>query len=446
MTRGRLALTTLGCSRNDVDSDELRARLTADGWEVTDEESGADAILVNTCAFVASAKKDSIDTVLSAADHAPVIVTGCMAERYGRDLAAELPEAAAVVGFDAYTSISSVVDQVLRGDAVPSHVPRDRRLLLPLSPVERSVDGVPGTAGLARTVTDAFVAVKLASGCDRRCTFCAIPSFRGAFTSRRPSDVLHEVQQVAQQGAREVLLVSENSTSYGKDLGDLRLLETLLTELGAVPGIERVRVSYLQPAEMRPSLEQVIANTPGVAPYFDLSFQHAAPGLLRSMKRFGGIDDFLALLGRIRELAPTAGVRSNVIVGFPGETESDLDILADFIAEGRLDAIGVFGYSDEDGTAAVDLPGHVSEHEIAERVHHISALVDECVVQRAEDRIGEHVRMLVESVDDGVTVGRADHQGPEDARTVFPDLRAPVGSFVHGSVIATDGPDLVARS
>lgn len=443
--QGKVALTTLGCARNDVDSDELRARLTTAGWEVTDDETDADVVLVNTCGFVASAKKDSIDTVLQAADHAPVIVTGCMAERYGVDLAAELPEAAAVVGFDTYERMPDIVSRVLRGEAITSHEPMDRRLLLPLTPVDRSIDGTPGTAGLARTVDAPMIAIKLASGCDRRCSFCAIPSFRGAFSSRRPSDVIHEVRQVVAQGAKEVMLVSENSTSYGKDLGDLRLLETLLTEIGSIPGLLRARANYLQPAEMRPSLERVIAQTPGVAPYFDLSFQHAEPSVLRRMRRFGGIDDFLALLQRIRALNPSAGVRSNVIVGFPGETESDLDVLADFIAEGNFDAMGVFGYSDEEGTEAVHLPGHLSDAEIADRVRHIAALVDECTLQRAEDRIGERVEVLIESCDEAGAVGRAAHQGPEDSVTVLPAVQASIGDVLVGVIIETDGPDLVAQ-
>ena len=197
--------------------------------------------------------------------------------------------------------------------------------------------------------------LKLASGCDRRCTFCAIPSFRGSFVSRRPSDVLGEAVWLAGEGVREVFLVSENSTSYGKDLGDLRLLETLLPELAAVEGIDRVRVSYLQPAETRPGLVEAIATTPGVAPYFDLSFQHASASVLRRMRRFGDPESFLGLLEQVRGHAPRAGVRSNVIVGFPGETEADLQVLCDFLVAARMDVTGVFGYSDEDGTEAAGL-------------------------------------------------------------------------------------------
>ena len=216
--------------------------------------------------------------------------------------------------------------------------------------------------------------LKLASGCDRRCTFCAIPSFRGSFVSRRPSEVLDEARWLAAQGTKELFLVSENSTSYGKDLGDLRLLETLLPELAAIDGVERVRVSYLQPAETRPGLVTAIAATPGVAPYFDLSFQHASHPVLRRMKRFGDPESFLGLLGQVRAQAPTAGVRSNFIVGFPGETAEDLQVLCDFLVEARLDAIGIFGYSDEDGTEAERLEGKLDQDEIDERLEHVTAL------------------------------------------------------------------------
>jgi MiaB/RimO family radical SAM methylthiotransferase len=284
--------------------------------------------------------------------------------------------------------------------------------------------------------------LKIASGCDRRCTFCAIPSFRGSFVSRPPADIVAEAAWLAGQGARELVLVSENSTSYGKDLGDLRALENLLPELAAVDGIERIRVSYLQPAELRPTLLEAIATTPGVAPYFDLSFQHSSPDVLRRMKRFGSTDAFLDILERARGFVPDAGARSNVIVGFPGETEDDLAELERFLTEARLDVVGVFGYSDEDGTDAAGFEHKLPEDEIAARVEHITALVDELMAQRAEDRIGETVDVLVEDADE--QLGRAVHQGPEtDGIT---RLTSPVerGLFVPAVVVDSEGVDLVA--
>jgi len=440
------AFVTLGCARNEVDSEELAGRLGAQGWTLTDADD-ADVVVINTCGFVDSAKKDSIDTVLAAADTGgKVVAVGCLAERYGDELAASLPEADAVLGFDSYADIGARLDDVLAGRPVRPHLPRDRRRLLPVTPVHRPAAvadvAVPGhgwVPSARRRLDDAPTAyLKLASGCDRRCTFCAIPSFRGSFVSRPPAEVLEEASWLASTGVREVVLVSENSTSYGKDLGDLRALEKLLPRLAGIDGIERVRVSYLQPAELRPSLVEAIATLPGVARYLDLSFQHASARVLRRMKRFGSTEAFVELLDLARGLAPELGARSNVIVGFPGETEDDLAELERFLTLARLDAIGVFGYSDEDGTAAAGFDGKLEADEVAARVERVAALVDELVAQRAEDRIGETVEVLIE----GAGVGRAAHQGPDDAATQVPGARR--GDLVTAAVTGTDGADLVA--
>ena len=464
MTGRRIALVTLGCARNEVDSEELAGRLDAAGWDLVEDPEGRadtpDVYLVNTCGFVESAKKDSIDTLLAAADTgAKVVAVGCLAERYGTELAAQLPEADAVLGFDAYADLAEHLQSVVDGVAVPSHAPGDRRKLLPISPVQRAASvepgaldiGIPGHAGgpvvMRRRLDDSPVApLKLASGCDRRCAFCAIPSFRGAFVSRRPADVLAEARWLAEHGVRELVLVSENSTSYGKDLGDLRLLESLLPALVEVDGIERVRLSYLQPAEMRPSLVQALAGTPGVAAYFDMSFQHASASVLRRMRRFGDTDRFLDLLAQIRSVSPYAGVRSNVIVGFPGETEGDVAELERFLLAARLDAIGVFGYSDEDGTEAEHLADHLPQDVVDARVTRLQALTEELTSQRAEERVGELVEVLIESVDGGAAEGRAAHQAPEvdGSTTVFgPGLR--VGDLVTAVVTGSEGVDLMAQ-
>ncbi|QNG55657.1 30S ribosomal protein S12 methylthiotransferase RimO [Pseudonocardia petroleophila] len=453
-------MLTLGCARNEVDSEEIAGRLTDSGWELVDADDGADVILVNTCGFVEQAKKDSIDTLLAAsdaADGAKVVAVGCLAERYGKELADQLPEADAVLGFDAYPDLADRLGDLLGGHAPEPHVPVDRRTLLPISPVERPAAAtqveVPGHAWIprARLTTGPVANLKLASGCDRRCTFCAIPSFRGSFVSRPPDDVVAEAAWLGMEGVRELYLVSENSTSYGKDLpGGTRALVRLLPRLTQVPGIDRVRVSYLQPAEMRPDLIEVIASTPGVAPYFDLSFQHAAPTLLRRMRRFGSRADFLDLIARIRAIAPEAGIRSNFIVGFPGETDAEFAELEAFLSEARLDAIGIFGYSDEDGTEAVSLDGKVPAEVIAERVSRISSLADELIDQRAEDRVGTEVEVLVEVAEDEdfECTGRAAHQAPDvDGECVFErGSGLAVGDLVRAVVVGTEGADLVVSA
>ncbi|MDD2858580.1 MAG: 30S ribosomal protein S12 methylthiotransferase RimO [Candidatus Nanopelagicales bacterium] len=464
MSRPSVAIITLGCARNEVDSEELAGRLAAEGWDLVDDAEQADAVLVNTCGFVDVAKKDSIDAILAASDlksgaHGPqaVVAVGCLSERYGSELAAELPEADAVLGFDDYPDIAARLRRIVAGERPAAHEPTDRRLLLPIAPVDRDAAQahVPGhgdaIAPRRRLALGPVASVKLASGCDRRCAFCAIPTFRGSFVSRTPAEVLAEISELVRTGVREVVLVSENSTSYGKDLGDLRLLETALPQLAVQSGIARLRVAYLQPAEIRPGLIEVMAQTEQVAPYFDLSFQHASATVLRRMRRFGGTEAFLGLIERIRALEPEAGIRSNVIVGFPGETQADVDELASFLEQARLDAIGVFGYSDEDGTEALTLPDKIAAEEIRVRVERISALADEVMAQRAEDRIGTTVSVLVERFDtddDGglVAVGHAGHQGPDDAETFIAvtEGQVAIGDFVSATVIDVDGVDLIA--
>jgi ribosomal protein S12 methylthiotransferase len=466
-----VSLVTLGCARNEVDSEELAARLAAGGWTLRGEGEDADVVLVNTCGFIEAAKKESIDTVMEAADSgAKVAAVGCLAERYGTELATALDGEdvdAQVLSFDDYDDIASRLDDVLAGRKREAHVARDRRRLLPVSPASRQqareatvdlTDLPPGVAPASgppvlrkRLAGGVAAPLKIASGCDRRCSFCAIPSFRGSFVSRRPPELLKEAEWLAAQGVRELVLVSENSTSYGKDLGDLRLLETVLPELAKVGNIARVRVSYLQPAEVRPGLIEVIAGTPGVAPYFDLSFQHASGPVLRRMRRFGDRERFTELVERIRQLAPDAGVRSNFIVGFPGETAEDLRELELFLSEARLDAIGIFGYSDEDGTEAATFADDIKldEDEVARRVSELADLAEEVMAQRAADRVGETVEVLIEeAAGDGRYEGRAAHQAPDvdGSTTVLADRPLAPGDLVSARVVESVGADLVARA
>ncbi|WP_286961310.1 MULTISPECIES: 30S ribosomal protein S12 methylthiotransferase RimO [Arsenicicoccus] len=506
-----VAVVTLGCARNEVDSEELAGRLADGGWVLVEDAGDADVAVVNTCGFVEQAKKDSIDALLEASDlkengrTQKVVAVGCLAERYGKELADQLPEADAVLGFDSYTDMSSHLRAILAGSTPEAHTPGDRRRLLPLSPVDRQAastgvalpghgadavhhgvaqvpdlpEGVAPDSGprVVRRRLDGrpWAPLKIASGCDRRCAFCAIPAFRGSFVSRRPADVLAEARWLVDQGVREVFLVSENSTSYGKDLGDLRLLESLVESLGEVEGLPRIRVSYLQPAEIRPGLIETLLAVPTVVPYFDISFQHASEPVLRRMRRFGSTEAFLALVEQIRAIRPDAGIRSNVIVGFPGETEDDVAELERFLTAARLDVVGVFGYSDEDGTEAEGYADKVDEDVVAERVARVQSLVDELMAQRAEERVGSVVEVLVESVEraDGDSagdtdagadaevevqgvggevevVGRSPFQGPDvDGVTLLSYADGAtlprVGDLVRATVVASEGVDLVAE-
>ena len=445
-----VAVVTMGCARNEVDSEELAGRLEADGWTLVEDVESAEVALVNTCGFIESAKKDSLDALLEANSlkgHGvtrAVVAVGCMAERYGNELAQALPEADAILGFDDYKDISARLQSIVSGQSHAPHVPRDRRALLPIAPADRANSQEVEEFSRKRLGAAPWAPLKIASGCDRRCSFCAIPYFRGSFVSRRPTDIIKEAQWLAENGVTELFLVSENTTSYGKDLSDLQLMEKILPEIAALSGVERVRLSYLQPAEMRPTLLQAMIATEKVAPYFDLSFQHTSPTVLRRMRRFGDADKFLHLIYQIRALSPEAGIRSNFIVGFPGETQEDFDDLAKFITEAKLDAVGIFGYSDEDNTEALNHTDKIDLEVIAQRVETLSSLADEMVSLRAQARIGESIRVLIEDQD--LQEGRAAHQGPEvDGTTTFIGTDFLVGQYVDAVVIDSMGADLVAK-
>ncbi|MEY4314051.1 MAG: 30S ribosomal protein S12 methylthiotransferase RimO [Actinobacteria bacterium] len=454
-----VALVTLGCARNETDSEELAGRLAADGWQLVSDPALAEIAVINTCGFIESAKKDSVDALIQA--HSlkgngvtkAVVAVGCMAERYGNELATAMPEADAILSFDDYKDISDRLTTIIDGGKISTHIPRDRRTLLPIAPAERAdkkaadmSTPLPIGGVLRKRLDNAPIApLKIASGCDRRCSFCAIPYFRGSFISRRPTEIIDEAKWLADTGVSELYLVSENTTSYGKDLGDLKLMEKILPDLAKIDGIKRIRLSYLQPAEVRPSLLQAMVSVDKVVPYFDLSFQHANGELLRSMRRFGDGEKFLHLITQIRALNPAAGIRSNFIVGFPGETDAHFMDLIEFLSQAQLDAIGVFGYSDEDKTEGQTLSNKVAPELITERVNELSTLVDELITQRAEARIGEKVRVLIE--DEAEQEGRSDHQGPDVDGSTFVKSRSRyrVGEYVDAVVSEAVGVDLIAQ-
>jgi ribosomal protein S12 methylthiotransferase len=455
-----VALVTLGCARNETDSEELAGRLAADGWQLVTNPADAEIAVINTCGFIESAKKDSIDSLIQA--HSlkangvtkAVVAVGCMAERYGTELAQEMSETDAILSFDDYKDISERLNTIIEGGKIKTHVPKDRRTLLPIAPVDRAASrdlakgkevNPIGTVLRKRLDNAPIAPLKIASGCDRRCSFCAIPYFRGSFISRKPAEIIEEAKWLADNGVTELYLVSENTTSFGKDFGDLKMMEKMLPELSKIDAIKRIRLSYLQPAEVRPTLLQAMISVDKVVPYFDLSFQHANGDLLRSMRRFGDGEKFLHLISQIRALSPTAGIRSNFIVGFPGESDAAFMDLIEFLSEAQLDAIGVFGYSDEDKTEAETLANKVSPDLIAERVSELSTLVDELITQRSEMRIGEKISVLIE--DEAEQEGRAEHQGPDVDGSTFVKSRNKyrVGDYVDAVVSDVAGVDLIAQ-
>jgi ribosomal protein S12 methylthiotransferase len=461
-----VAIVTLGCGRNEVDSQNAAGLLAAAGYRVVADPEQADAVVVNTCAFVEAAKRESIETVLDATalkDQGrarTVLVTGCLAERYTAELRVELPEADAIVPFSDYGKLPSLLGgrtnpqaRSIGGaeSAPPNHpgptlVPVGRRALPMVFPTPA------GAAFPARAAARGPVAlVKLAEGCDRDCSFCAIPSFRGRFRSRRPTEILDEVAWLAGQGVSEVCLVAENSTSYGKDLGGREALIHLLRDLAGIDGLRRLRLNYLQPDELTPGLLEEMAANPVVCSYFDLSLQHASAPVLRRMRRGGSAEGFLDLVGRIRALDPDAAFRSNFILGFPGERAADVRELEAFLEAARLDWVAFFAWSPEDGTAALELDGRVPAATAGARVERVQELQDRLLAEAQEGWVGRRLEVLVERVDDdGTAEGRSFREAPDaDGVVRVEGAAAPrtirVGEYLPVVVTAAQGPELLAR-
>src|SRR6266511_102222 len=473
-----VAVVTLGCGRNEVDSENVAGLLSASGFRMVADPERADAVVVNTCAFIQAAKRESIDTILAAADlkeqgrASAVFVTGCLAERYTRELRQELPEADAIVPFADYSRLPELLRSRLpngsalgpkagaatalasprraaRGAATAALgaasaplVPAGRRAL-PLvfpAPAGERFAARPGPTG-------PVALVKLAEGCDRDCSFCAIPSFRGRFRSRRPTEVLDEVAWLASHGVSEVGLVAENSTSYGKDLGGRELLIRLLRELAGVDGLRRVRLNYLQPDEITPGLLEEMAANPVVCSYFDLSLQHVSEPVLRRMRRGGSTAAFLRLIERIRSLDRDAAFRSNFILGFPGERQADVRELEAFLEAARLDWVAFFPYSAEDGTAALDFDRRVASRTARARVERVQELQERVLAEVQAAWIGRRLQVLVERVDEaGTAEGRSFREGVDsDGIVRIEQAAARPGDYVEVEVTAAEGPELLAR-
>ncbi|MFM7060453.1 MAG: 30S ribosomal protein S12 methylthiotransferase RimO [Actinomycetes bacterium] len=422
----RFYVETLGCPKNAVDSDKVIATLLADGLEAVDAPEDADLVVVNTCAFIEAARQESIDTVLALSDRrrdsARLVVTGCMAERYGDELAVALPEVDAVVGFAGEGAIASVLG--------------------------RPTTGVRDLLDLPRPAPRApWAYLKVAEGCDRACAFCAIPSFRGAQRSRTPESILAEARDLVGGGVGELVLVAQDLASYGRDGGTPGALAPLLRDLDALgaDGLSRVRLLYLYPSEVRDPLVSTMLELDTVVPYFDLSLQHASAPLLRRMKRWGNGEKFLAAIEGIRAQVPDATFRSSFIVGFPGETETDHAALLEFLEAAALDWAGLFSFSPEDGTAAADLDGVVDDAVIAERLRECSAVQDPITAAARDALVGTEVAVLVDATESGDAIGRTWREAPEiDGVVRIPQAFARPGAVVTATVVAAIGPDLIA--
>ena len=434
----RFWIETLGCPKNQVDSEKLAGTLASEGYEAAASPGRADLVVVNTCAFIDEARQESVDTILALSERrkagAEVVVTGCLAQRHGDELAAAIPEVS-VRGF----GVSVAAGASLAPPGVP--------VLLGATRGRGTTAGRGGTADAATVPSfdllnlprprsaRPWAYVKIAEGCDRACGFCAIPSFRGPQRSRAMASVLDEVDAL---GVREVVLVAQDLASYGRDqgVGEKQLVE--LVEAVAAR-VDRVRLLYLYPSELTDKLVETVGAT-GV-PYFDLSLQHVARPLLRRMRRWGSGEQFLARIEQIRERFPEAAFRSNFIVGYPGETEAHHDELLTFVEAAQLDWCGFFAYSPEPGTYATTLDGAVERSLVDERLAELRARQDEITAQRRDALIGSQIEVLV----DEPGVARGHREAPEiDGVVAVPDSLAP-GTITTVRVVDAQGPDLVAE-
>ena len=413
----RYYIETLGCPKNQVDSDKIAGKLIADGLVATEDASKADVVVVNTCAFIEEARKESIDTMLSLDDtrkrSSRLIVTGCMAERYGDELAEALPEADQVAGFGVPLQLTR------KPIAVTGEIPKFDLLNLPRP-----------------KSTSPWAYVKIAEGCDRSCGFCAIPSFRGPQRSRDVASILTEVEQLE---VREVVLIAQDLASYGKDRPDelgAGSIVQLVRDVAAMA--DWVRLLYLYPSDLSDELIDAILDT-GV-PYFDLSLQHASKEHLRRMKRWGDGPRFLERIARIRTLSPDAAFRSNFIVGYPGETEEDHDQLLSFVRDAQLDWCGFFAFSPEDGTHALTLPNRVEEGLMNERLAELRELQDNISAERRDLLLGETIEVLV----DEPGIARSFREAPEIDGVVQVPEHLEAGRFHTVVVDQVFGPDLIA--
>jgi ribosomal protein S12 methylthiotransferase RimO len=429
-------IRTLGCPKNETDSEHLKGMLEASGYTPTEDADGADVVVVNTCSFIDAARKESVDAIL---DHVAarqpgqkVLVAGCLVERYGKQLADELPEVDGFMSLGSYARAPDIVDSAVKGV---------RQLCFDSGKVPLSIEARPTPSGPSTFV-------KISEGCDRVCTFCAIPAIRGGHRSRTGLQIEQEVRWLVERGVKEVVLVAQDMSLYGRDTEGQWGLPPLLRRLGEIDGLLWLRMLYQYPQYVNEDLLSAVADSTPAVPYFDLSLQHASGKLVRKMRRWGDGQKFLDLIGRIRDRFPDAALRSAFIVGFPGETEKDAEMLADFLPEAELDWAGFFPYSREEGTeAATFARGRVPQATIDARVAVLSEIQAEVAEKKRIALVGSDVEVLVESRDGLQTRGRTWREAPEvDAEVRLRKARSVrVGDVVRARVVSTDGLDLIAE-
>ncbi len=445
--RSAVHFRTLGCPKNRLDSEVMLGSLATAGFALAERIEDADVAVVNTCSFIESAREESIDAILEVAALRgsgrlrALVVTGCLPQRYGADLAKELPEVDAFVGTGDFPRIAEILDGALRGRGRGVYVETGRTHLYD-EHAPRVLIGPSHTAY-----------IKIAEGCDRICAFCAIPGIRGRFQSRTLESVLAEARQLAAGGARELNLVAQDSTSWGKDLPGLadgagrpRLSDLLagLDRADGLDGIEWVRLLYVYPSAVTEELIEVLASGRRLLPYVDVPLQHGSDAMLRAMRRGTTADRQRRLVERLRAAIPDLTLRTTFIVGFPGETDADFEALCEFVRESRFDRVGVFRYSDEEGTAAFDLPSKVPKRVARERHRALLALLRQLQAEQLGALVGREVDVLVDAGGRDRARGRLRSQAPDIDGEVLLRAGAETGQLLRARITAVRAPDLVA--
>jgi ribosomal protein S12 methylthiotransferase len=433
---GTVFIRTLGCPKNETDSEHLRGLLEADGYTRAPDPESADVVIVNTCSFIDAARRESIDAILEEIsrrrDGQKVVVSGCLVERYGKELADELPEVDAFMSLGSYGRATEIVEAARRGA---------RLMCFDAGKVPLGIELRPAPQGPSTFV-------KISEGCDRVCSFCAIPEIRGPHRSRPMEAITGEVSWLVANGVKEVVLVAQDMSLYGRDLYGTWQLPALLRRLGEIDGLLWLRMLYQYPRYVNDALLDAVGDSSPAVPYFDLSLQHASGKLVRKMRRWGDADRFLALIDKIRSRFPDASLRSAFIVGFPGETEGDVEELASFLPAARLDWAGFFPYSREEGTeAGAFVRNRVAERQIARRAEVLAEIQNEIAEKKRLELVGSEVDVLIEDRDGVKVTGRTWREAPEvDAEVTVSGARGVrVGDVLRARVTATDGLDLVAE-
>ncbi len=436
----KIGMISLGCNKNQIDAEIMLAKLAEQGFEITDEVDGADAVIVNTCGFIEDAKKEAIENILDMAELkkegviGKIIVTGCLAERYREEILSELPEVDAVVGLGSNKDIAEICGRVLAGVPVVSF---GEKTCLPLDS-ERML-----------TTPNYYAYLKIAEGCSNHCTYCAIPKIRGEFRSRQPESILKEAMELAKQGVKELVVIAQDTSRYGEDLYGKSALPALLTSLSKIEGIEWIRVLYCYPERISDELISVVKNNDKIVKYFDIPLQHADAQVLKRMNRKGDYDSLLSLIRKIRSEIPEVVLRTTLITGFPGETEENFETLSRFVNEAKFDRLGCFAYSAEEGTPAALLDGQLDSEIKQSRLEAVMEQQYRIAQQKNEEQVGKILKTVVEGYDayTDTYYGRTWRDAPEiDGQINFTcGYELNEGDFVDVEVMGINEYDLIGE-